>query len=288
MSATTTAITTKTHVKSGPKGKGGVPSKRPLRDEDDDKGSDEDAGDGGKKKPASKVPRAYNDGIGTAASERFGLPNDIAISSIELLTYFPKHAALWPELLLRLVRNDFSLPECAVRQLYARGNLDKAEFTRRYASLRKAAKTAGQRKFNDPNFTLTSYKNGQNQQPGHPDLQPYTMADVPAGGQIEHLYHVNRMTVPATPPPNIPLNQARATLADLANGVTQHPPPGQRGVLTKCILWAIANSQDANYDTHNLMTIVNMAGNNFVPDAGANTLTWDQDGMTDTQTIPRP
>ena len=266
--------------------KKGQSSKRPLGDDEEDEGSDEEPSDRKKKKPASRdTTRAYNEGISTAASERCDLPPDIAISSLELLTYFPNHTAMWPELLFRLVRNDFSLPVCAVRQLHARGNLDKPEFTRRYNALRKAVKTAGERKFNDAPFTLTSYKNAPR---SHPDLQPYTNADVPAGGQTELLYHVNRMAVPAAPPPNIQLAQTRASLYDLANGVTQHPPPGHRGVLTKCILWAITNNQLTNYDTHNLMTIVNMAGNQFVPDAGANTLVWDQDGFANTESIPRP
>ncbi|EME46988.1 hypothetical protein DOTSEDRAFT_31507 [Dothistroma septosporum NZE10] len=234
---------------------------------------------------ASKEKRGYNDGIGSAIHERFPLPDNIAISSVELLTYFPKHAALWPELILRLVRNDFGLPYCAVRQLYARGNLDKPEYDRRYASLRKAIKTAGDRTFADSSFTLRGYKSPP---ASHPDLQPYKLINIPTDpdGRIEDLYHINKVLPPAVPPPYTKLSKTHATLFDLANGVVNHPPPGQQGVLTKCILWALENSEAANYDTSNLMEIVKKE--KFVPDAGAGTLTWDQDGCAKTQEIDRP
>lgn len=56
-------------------------------------------------------PRSYNNGVSTALDWDKLIP-DVALSAVEVLTYFPKHLR-WPSILIRLYKAGFRGPDMA-------------------------------------------------------------------------------------------------------------------------------------------------------------------------------
>ncbi|SMQ52852.1 unnamed protein product [Zymoseptoria tritici ST99CH_3D7] len=221
-------------------------------------------------------------------------PPQIPMSAMELCTYFPLQLR-YPELKFRLIRNGWNNGQIAKAELIARGAYNQPTFTRRANALRQAVGTAGQEKFNDPQFSVHTYRND-------PALQPFTDQGSPAANRA--LYDISRANPPVLPPASIHAPLPAATLEQVAYGVLVHPTGEDAGIFTKAMLWALYYGVAGQYTTDDIMHIVNNVNNFEVPRPGdpaglprrrlnvlpgeAGTHRWDQGGRDRVQAIERP
>ncbi|KAF2169737.1 hypothetical protein M409DRAFT_52244 [Zasmidium cellare ATCC 36951] len=219
------------------------------------------------------MPRTYNSGLGTALSATHLIP-EVALSAVEILTYFPLHLA-WPAITVRLLQAGFRGPDMAKAQLHARGRLTRAEFERRKAALRHGILTAGKSFFADTNFTQTGYAND-------PRLQAIVQAAYPHGDCIAH-YNGAEITT------TIDERNLAPNLQQVANGVINHPTGNDAGVLTQVIQWAAAAGQLANYTTDDVPMLAEQLAGTWVNEpAAVHGPNWDTTGLATVQAIQNP
>ncbi|KJX97441.1 hypothetical protein TI39_contig490g00002 [Zymoseptoria brevis] len=214
----------------------------------------------------------------------------VPMSTRELAAYFPHHAT-YPEIMFRYHRNGWNLAQIAKAQLIARDAYDQDTFTKRAQSMRQQIGTAGNEKYGIHNFSASDV-----QWRGHPDFQPFTNQGSAAANQA--LYDISRANPPVLPPSSVrPLHAA--TLAQVANGVVEHPSGEDAGMFTAVIRWALYHGVADQYTTDDVMSIVNNPVNHCAPPsapsqrlnvlpAGASTHRWDQDCRDRVQAIARP
>ncbi|CZT19621.1 uncharacterized protein RCC_05472 [Ramularia collo-cygni] len=211
----------------------------------------------------SKVP--------SALSSNWPLP-DVPMSAVELAVFYPHHS-MWPEYLLRFFRNGWTMALVAKAQLWARGALQREEYTKRSNALRKAKKTAGDNKYGVTNFVRISTHSYPPISPnisqdssnppfsGYAELKPFVALN--QGQQLTsaqsqqqaQAYNPTQCTTPFTPPANITLSTTHPTLRMVQNGIVNFPTGDDAGRFTKVILWAKENHTLDLYTTAHVASI---------------------------------
>lgn len=176
--------------------------------------------------PATAGSSPLGTGIGKAAEFKDGtdvrahLPA-CKLGAVEALTFFPNHLK-WPELCMRLFRNDWTYLDVALTELHARNKLDPQStevVERRRGTLRKQVPTCGKDFFNDPSFKLSTSRS----------MNPVATYDASHyaphnAARTNSLYHEK--------------------LVNMAKGVKNWSIGKDFGVVSKAILYAVRREQD--------------------------------------------